>query len=115
MNLPLSVCLARSEFITLCFRMSVFDSSSSEAELSKLRSSDHNMNTSAAAELPAFPFPSFPKFPFLPVPSLSQDSLPTTPLSLSLTGQLEASPRSAESDESPKSSPTGKGGNNCII
>ena len=92
--------------------MSLFDSSSSEAELSKLHTADHNMNSSAGAEgkhspFP-FPFPAFPQFPFLPIPGLSQQSLPTVPLSLNLTGQLEeASPKSIES-ESPKSSPTGK-------
>ena len=92
------------------FRMSLFDSSSSEAELSKLHTADHNMNSSAGTEgkHAAFPFPAFPQFPFLPIPGLSQQSLPTVPLSLNLTGQLEeASPKSAES-ESPKSSPTGK-------
>ena len=92
------------------FRMSLFDSSSSEAELSKLHAADHNMNSSAGTEgkHAAFPFPAFPQFPFLPIPGLSQQSLPTVPLSLNLTGQLEeASPKSAES-ESPKSSPTGK-------
>ena len=91
------------------FRMSLFDSSSSEAELSKLHTADHNMNSSASTEgkHSAFPFPAFPQFPFLPIPGLSQESLPTVPLSLNLTGQLEeASPKSAES-ESPKSSPTG--------
>ena len=91
------------------FRMSLFDSSSSEAELSKLHNADHNMNSSASTEgrHSAFPFPAFPQFPFLPIPGLSQESLPTVPLSLNLTGQLEeASPKSAES-ESPKSSPTG--------
>ena len=77
----------------------------------KLPGADHNMNSPAPLlhRAPAL----FPRFPF-PFPAASAASaLPTVPLSLQLTGALatagdtQASPRSGESEESPKSSPTG--------
>ena len=75
---------------------------------------DHNMNSPAPALLHRAPalFPRFP-FPF-PAAGSAASALPTVPLSLQLTGALatagdtQASPRSGESEESPKSSPTGQ-------
>ena len=87
--------------------MSLFENNSTEADLVKLHTADHNMNSPAgslaagAEQQKHFPFlpGAFPGFPFLP----------TGPLSLNLTGQLEeSSPASAQSEESPKSSPTGR-------
>ena len=89
--------------VTPChrFRMSLFEKNTAEGDLDldKHRPADHNMNSEAIKH---FPFGAFPCFPFLPG---------TGPLSLNLTGQLEqSSPHSAsaDSEESPKSSPTGK-------
>ena len=88
--------------------MSLFEKNTAEGELEKLQPADHNMNSEAHKH---FPFPAFPCFPFLP----GLPGGPTGPLSLNLTGQLEeSSPHSgsqagsAASEESPKSSPTGK-------
>ena len=85
--------------------MSLFDQhNNSDGELRKL--ADHNMN-SAGGEGKHANFPFFPRFPFLP----GATEVPTIPLSLNITGQIandENSPKSAEYDESPKSSPTGQ-------
>ena len=88
------------------FRMSLFEKNTAEGDLDldKLRPADHNMNSEAHKH---FPFGAFPCFPFLP----GLPGGPTGPLSVNLTGQLEeSSPHSgsAASEESPKSSPTGK-------
>ena len=92
------------------FRMSLFEKNTAEAELDldKLRPADHNMNSEAHKH---FPFGAFP-FPFLPALPGGPPG-PTGPLSLNLTGQLEEATGgphsgSAASEESPKSSPTGK-------
>ena len=92
--------------VTPChrFRMSLFEKNTAEGDLEKLHPADHNMNSEAHKH---FPFGAFPCFPFLP----GLPGGPTGPLSLNLTGQLEeSSPHSASphSEESPKSSPTGK-------
>ena len=79
----------------------------------KLPGADHNMNSPAPLlhRAPAL----FPRFPFpFPAAGSAASALPTVPLSLQLTGALaaagdtQASPRSGESEESPKSSPTGQ-------
>ena len=88
------------------FRMSLFENKTNDGDLGKLHA-DHNMNSPGDGKQ-HFPFASFPPFPFLPrIPVTHGDSMPT-PLSLNLTGQIAGdSPRSAGSEDSPKSSPTG--------
>lgn len=106
----LAISYTVSLMICFCFRMSLLDQHQPPE-------SDHNMNSSQGQmKEGGFPgmMPGFPRFPFLAgLQGLSQDSLPTVPVSLQLTGQLEdSSPKSTESEssrDSPKSSPsTGK-------
>ena len=82
--------------------------SSNEGELSKLHRADHNMNSEEAGKISdSFPFPGYPRFPFLPgVPGLGshQDTLPTVPLSLNITGDyiiLHTRPLSKEGSTNP--------------
>lgn len=86
-------------------KMSLFENKTNDGDLGKLHA-DHNMNSPGDGKQ-HFPFASFPPFPFLPrIPVSHGDSMPT-PLSLNLTGQIAGdSPRSAGSEDSPKSSPT---------
>jgi len=85
--------------------MSLFENKTNDGDLGKLHA-DHNMNSPGDGKQ-HFPFASFPPFPFLPrIPVSHGDAMPT-PLSLNLTGQIDGdSPRSAGSEDSPKSSPT---------
>ena len=98
--------LLKSDNNASCFRMSLFENKTNDGDLGKLHA-DHNMNSPGDGKQ-HFPFASFPPFPFLPrIPVSHGDSMPT-PLSLNLTGQIAGdSPRSAGSEDSPKSSPTG--------
>ena len=99
--------LLKSDYNASCFRMSLFENKTNDGDLGKLHA-DHNMNSPGDGKQ-HFPFSSFPPFPFLPrIPVTHGDSMPT-PLSLNLTGQIDAaSPRSRTSEDSPKSSPTGQ-------